>query len=139
MQVNNKGFVFIETIVVICVLTVSLITLYTNYEKIMVNTKEFNTFDTTEYNYKTYFLKKKYFDRIGINACLSFESVFSDDGYVKLCKIEDTLDLDKYDAYIIDYLNNQEIKGTNIFLAEYKKNDTNDPDLYQTYISSINY
>lgn len=56
----KKGFVFIETIIVVCILTVSLISLYANYSKIIANTKELNIFDTAEYNYKTYFLKQQY-------------------------------------------------------------------------------
>lgn len=59
---NKKGFIFIETIIVICILTIALMSLYNNYSKIITNTRELNTFDTTEYNYKTFFLKKTYTD-----------------------------------------------------------------------------
>lgn len=59
-MLKKEGFIFIETIIVICILTIALMSLYNNYSKIITNTRELNTFDTTEYNYKTYFLKEIY-------------------------------------------------------------------------------
>ena len=152
---NNKGFVFIETIIVICVLTISLMSLYANYNKIISNTKELNTFDTTEYNYKTYFLKKKYMSdsyfTVSTNPpCKSISNPFaldaSDTSTIKICKLTDVSSypedkLKKLDAYIIDYLNSKDfnINNYNIFLVEYKKKDINYDDLYVTYISSLTY
>lgn len=151
---NNKGFVFIETIIVICVLTISLMSLYANYNKIISNTKELNTFDTTEYNYKTYFLKKKYMSDSDFNSsdppCKSIPNPFaldaSDTSNIKICKLTNVSsytedDLKKFDAYIIDYLNSKDFNSDNdnIFLVEYKKKDINYDDLYITYISSLTY
>lgn len=157
---NNKGFVFIETIIVICVLTISLMSLYANYNKIISNTKELNTFDTTEYNYKTYFLKKKYMSDSDFNSsdppCKSIPNPFaldaSDNTEIKICKLTDVSSyiddaddandyLKKFDAYIIDYLNSKDFNSNNdnIFLVEYKKKDINYDDLYITYISSLTY
>ena len=151
---NNKVFVFIETIIVICVLTISLMSLYANYNKIISNTKELNTFDTTEYNYKTYFLKKKYMSDSDFNSsdppCKSIPNPFaldaSDTSNIKICKLTNVSsytddDLKKFDAYIIDYLNSKDFNSDNdnIFLVEYKKKDINYDDLYITYISSLTY
>lgn len=63
---NKTGFIFIETIIVICILTIALMSLYNNYSKIITNTRELNTFDTAEYNYKTFFLKEIYDQKRGI-------------------------------------------------------------------------
>jgi len=155
----KKGFVFIETIIVVCILTVSLISLYANYSKIIANTKELNTFDTAEYNYKTYYLKKMYSNStlINENRCTSdIQTPFSDSGYVKICKFTNVFfkldylsNSDGYtsyngnanvDAYIIDYLNTQDWtqNNDNIFLVEYKKEDKQTGE-YFTYISSLNY
>lgn len=146
----KKGFVFIETIIVITILTVGLMSLYANYSKIISNTKEFNTFDTAEYNYKTYFLKQKYANYITVNTCQKYTNVpFSDDASktVKICKFEDVFDEPDYtafsniDAYIIDYINNNDLHENNddLFLVEYKKEDKQNPGNYLTYISSLNY
>lgn len=147
MRVNKKGFIFIETIVVVCVLTVSLMSLYANYSKIISNTKELNTFDTAEYNYKTYFLKKNFFDPTKLNECFLKASVFSDNTQVKICQLSGVSEInyledkmEKLDAYIIDYLNTKDFtsENDNIFLVEYKKKDKNSGE-YLTYISSLNY
>ena len=45
---NNKGFVLMETIIVMSVLSVALMTLYSSYVKIMANTKAKNFYDTPE-------------------------------------------------------------------------------------------
>ena len=123
----KKGFVFIETIIVITILTVGLMSLYANYSKIISNTKEFNTFDTAEYNYKTYFLKQIYFGSVSENACTSKSSPFSDDSTVKICRLKDVStntyinsNKTKLDAYIIDYIRNNDFHPNNdkIFLVE---------------------
>ena len=45
---NNKGFVLMETIIVMSVLSVALMTLYSSYVKIMANSKAKNYYDTPE-------------------------------------------------------------------------------------------
>ena len=156
----KNGFVFIETIIVICVLTVSLMSLYANYSKILGNVKELNTFDTTEYNYKTYFLKNKFGSVTSVvddsgstvnfnaNTCVTIQANFSDNGIVKMCKFDSVSSIDFIasnksimDAYIIDYLNSQEFDETNdnLFLVEYKKEDKQNAGEYFTYISALNY
>lgn len=157
----KKGFVFIETIIVVTILTVALMSIYVNYSKIISNTKELNTFDTAEYNYKTAELKKLYnngkITGLNENECKKFSSSLSDNGEIKICLLknaffklkylEDEIDsgvtYPKYkniDAYIIDYLNNQDWTeyNDNIFLVEYKMRDKQ-TDEYFTYISSLNY
>lgn len=45
---NNKGFVLMETIIVMSVLSLALMTLYSSYVKIMTNSKAKNFYDTPE-------------------------------------------------------------------------------------------
>ena len=45
---NNKGFVLMETIIVMSVLSLALMTLYSSYVKIMANSKAKNFYDTPE-------------------------------------------------------------------------------------------
>ena len=55
---RKNGYVFMETVVVICVLSVTLLILYASYAHILRMTKEKNTFDTTDSIYTTYYVKK---------------------------------------------------------------------------------
>lgn len=55
---NKKGFVFIETIVVIAVMLTSLLMLYTSYITLSNNEKRRLLYDDVSYLYRTYFVKK---------------------------------------------------------------------------------
>lgn len=55
---KNKGFVLMETIVVIVVISVALLTIFSSYNKILRKTKEENKYDTSEYIYMTEYVKK---------------------------------------------------------------------------------
>ena len=57
MLKNKKGFVLIETIVVIVVVSVSLLTLFTSYNKILNNLRKVNKYDLSEHLYKTNYVK----------------------------------------------------------------------------------
>lgn len=53
---NTKGFVMIETIIVITILSIGLISLYSSYSVLLSRAKVKNTYDNVEYIYKTYFV-----------------------------------------------------------------------------------
>ncbi len=55
---KNKGFVMIETIVVITIITVGLISLYASYTLILSKATTKNYYDDVEHIYKTYFVGK---------------------------------------------------------------------------------
>ena len=75
----RRGFVLLETIVVISVLCIILITLYTGYNNTTNTVKTQLSYDNTEYIYKTYILKSYLEDKI-INevsyACSNCETVY---------------------------------------------------------------
>lgn len=54
---KKNGFVFMETIVVVSVLSITLMILFASYSYILRKSRERNTFDTTETIYKTYYVK----------------------------------------------------------------------------------
>ena len=54
---KRNGFVFMETIVVVSVLSITLLILFSSYSYILRKSKERDTFDTTEMIYKTYYVK----------------------------------------------------------------------------------
>ncbi len=55
---KQSGFVFMETVVVVCVLSVTLLILYASYAHILRASREKKTFDTTDSIYTTYNVKK---------------------------------------------------------------------------------
>ena len=55
---KNKGFVLIETIVVIVVIGVSLLTLYSSYNRILSKVKAENKYDNSDYMYMTYYIRE---------------------------------------------------------------------------------
>jgi Tfp pilus assembly protein PilE len=54
---NNKGFVFVETIIVITVLSVALITIYSSFSTVLSNEKKRSAYDDTAYIYETYYIE----------------------------------------------------------------------------------
>lgn len=54
---KNKGFVLMETIVVIVVISVALLTIFSSYNKILRKLKTENKYDTSEYIYMTNYIK----------------------------------------------------------------------------------
>ena len=54
---KNKGFVLMETIVVIVVISIALLTIFSSYNKILSKVKIENKYDTSEYNYMTKYIK----------------------------------------------------------------------------------
>ncbi len=67
---KRKGFVLLETIVVITVLCVILIALYGSYSNMLVNVKKKSNFDNTEFIYKTSVVRKYLEPRINIQSLL---------------------------------------------------------------------
>ncbi len=55
---NKKGFVFVETIIVIAVLITSLLYLYSTYIALSNNEKARLLYDDVSYLYRTYYVKK---------------------------------------------------------------------------------
>ena len=55
---NKKGFVLMETIVVIVVISVALLTLFSSYNKILTKVQSENKNDNPEYLYMTYYVKE---------------------------------------------------------------------------------
>ena len=54
---NNKGFVFVETIVLIAVLVIGLVMVYVSLSSVLSNEKRRSTYDDVAYIYRTYYLE----------------------------------------------------------------------------------
>ena len=91
----KKGFLLLETIVVVSVLCIILISLYVGYNNTTNAIKREISYDNTEYIYKTYILKTYLEDKI-INksryACTNCESIyiFCSDKTTRCSFIEET-------------------------------------------------
>ncbi len=55
---KKNGFVFMETVVVVGVLSITLLMLFGSYSFLLRKSRERNTYDTTEMIYKTYYVKE---------------------------------------------------------------------------------
>ena len=58
MKKNKKGFVFVETIVVVAVLTISLLMVYSTYSSLIIKEKTRIKYNDSVYLYRTYYLTK---------------------------------------------------------------------------------
>ena len=48
MSIKNKGFVLLETIIVMSVLLIGMILLYSNYNRIFMNSSKISYYDNVE-------------------------------------------------------------------------------------------
>ena len=60
MKLNKKGFVLMETMIVITVLSVALIFLYTTYVKVLGSASKVSYYDNVEDMYTAYYASKLY-------------------------------------------------------------------------------
>ena len=105
---KKNGFVLLETVMTICVLSVVLLTLYGSYAYILRQSLSRNTYDLTDSIYEGYYItemiKNKY---DSINNYVTTECVNNNPGYI--CNITDTSPLhelkDVYEVDKIYYIN----------------------------------
>lgn len=60
MKLNEKGFVLMETIIVMTVLSIALIYLYTTYVKVLGSASKVSYYDNVEDMYTAYYASKLY-------------------------------------------------------------------------------
>ena len=145
---KNKGFVLMETIVVIVVISVALLTLFSSYNKILSKVKSENRYDNPEHVYMTYFIKEKlssasvsvfdlskdynsssnqltdYTNHSTISSAISVFNV-KKIHLIKGIGSSKMIDNLKYfDAYIIDYLKKLDVtENDELIIVEYNKID----------------
>ena len=161
---KNKGFVLMETIVVVVVISVALLTIFSSYNKILSKVKTENKFDTSEYIYMTEYIKNKLNTLCGRTISSKEISSFTSSDEYSSCITNDIFGVKKiyvlkglndvashakkFDAYMIDYLRKLDVdKDDELIIVEYRKpalktdgvqkEDTNESKLYETYIASL--
>lgn len=164
---KNRGFVLMETIVVIVVISVALLTIFSSYNKILSKVKSENKYDTSEYIYMTNYIKEHIksvcevatidADNIANNTITNYATcnggnefnVFNVEKIYVLTNLNDAgSNAHKFDAYMIDYIRKLDVyNDEELIIVEYKrpavktnyepKTDTKSNQLYETYIASL--
>ncbi len=164
---NKKGFVLMETIVVIVVVSVALLTIFSSYNKILSKLRTENKYDTSEYIYITKYIKdymQNNQSTLGINVnkisdnITNYINVINNNNLNLLYGVEKIYLLTnlnnfggnetKVDAYMIDYIKKLDVRDQDkLLIVEYKRvvkdtgneevKDTKGNILYETYISSL--
>ena len=121
---NNKGFVFIETIIVTVVLTTTLIFLYSNFYKNLNNEKKRLYYDDIAYVYKTIHIREallKSLDEEVFNKAINDDNIFNgnslENNFVYLFNSES-----KFCVNYKDKNNSLECNSTNEYKSIYKDN-----------------
>lgn len=148
---SKKGFVLMETIVVIVVISVALLTLFSSYNKILTKVQSENKNDNPEYLYMTYYVKeylKKYkassctVANIGNSNLSSAPTNYATTTYLGSSSRLKSFNIKKihiisvgngtytennlkwFDAYMIDYIKGLDIGSTDsVIIVEYEKAD----------------
>lgn len=131
MQLNKKGFVLMETIIVMTVLSIALIYLYTTYVKVLGSASKVSYYDNVEDMYTAYYASKLYSkidnkeieknSDIITNLDIVNIIYMSKDSIINLSK-DDIL---QYDGSTIDYIRSVENEVKN----KVKDKTCNDPCL----------
>lgn len=156
---NKKGFVLMETIVVIVVVSVALLTIFSSYNKILSKLRTENKYDTSEYIYMTKYIKdylssqtfqpQSIKDNISDLTNDTLKSIYGVEKIYLLTNLNEFGGNEtKVDAYMIDYIKKLDVRDNDkLLIVEYKrpvrendysiKKDSNGDQLYETYISSL--
>lgn len=157
---NKKGFVLMETIIVIVVVSVGLLTIFSSYNKILSKLRTENKYDTSEYIYMTKYIKDS------MNAGTTVQDIVTENnitnytnsnlsslyGVEKIYLLTNLNNFGgnetKVDAYMIDYIKKLDVRDQDkLLIVEYKRvvkdsdnnevRDTQSNTLYETYIASL--
>ena len=92
MSIKNKGFVLLETIIVMSVLLIGMILLYSNYNRIFMNSGKISYYDNVEDMYTAYYV---YLNKDIINTSSNEVVDVSDNEVLKNIGIERIYFIDK--------------------------------------------
>ena len=119
---NKNGFVFVETIVVITVLTSALLLLFSSFSNILKKEKERMNYDDVAYIYRTHYLKNT-LDKLNLNDVLT--KLNNDDNKYFLTISKDTANLfinrENYQNFFTKILNDYEVED--MFIIKTKELD----------------
>ena len=162
---DKRGFVLMETIVVIVVISVALLSIFSSSNKILSKVRTENKYDTSEYIYMTEYIKKiipgtTVAQDINDNSIpITNYLTFLNNNQKKLYGVEKVYILTnlnsfsgneyKFDAYMIDYIRKLDVRNSDkLIIVEYKreakdegtyntKKDSAGITFYENYIASL--
>ena len=141
---NKKGFVLMETIVVIVVVSVALLTIFSSYNKILSKLRTENKYDTSEYIYMTKYIKDSMDTNTDVQDIVTKNNItnYTNSNLNSLYGVEKIYLLTnlnnfggnetKVDAYMIDYIKKLDVRDQDkLLIVEYKRvvKDTNNEDI----------
>ena len=108
MQLNRKGFVLMETIIVMTVLSIALIFLYTTYVKVLGSASKVSYYDNVEDMYAAYYASKLY-GKINSSVVTNLDIVniiyMSKEDVSNIYNYAAEKNILKYDGSTINYIN----------------------------------
>lgn len=107
---KNKGFVLMETIIIVSILSVSLLLLYSSYANLIRQSRKQVTYDTTEIIYKTYLLKDFIDLKIVYDEFTENDFYFAANCNTIGLSLSCDLSSDSYDGVFVDFKKNFEIE-----------------------------
>jgi len=84
---NNKGFVMIETIIVITILSIGLISLYSSYNLILSKASTKSYYDNAEHVYKSYFIGKYLENNGHLNFSGNFKEILIEGDLIDIANV----------------------------------------------------
>lgn len=87
---NKKGFVLMETIVVIVVVSVAMLTLFSSYNKILNRIMSENRYDTPEYLYMVNYIRDELWKKSGVSSYIFDFNGTTDNTYKPIDILNDT-------------------------------------------------
>jgi len=125
---NKKGFMFVETIMVITILTSSLIMIYVSFSRVLTSEKRRAAFDDTAYIYHTYYIENFL---VSLNLDQYIEKYLVNNGN-KIITINPE-DNSLYNLYNTDGTENVQEKAKQQFAAKIFNESLNVSRIYITY------
>lgn len=119
---KKNGFVFIETIIAIVVLTSSLLLLYSTFTKLLQSEKTHVNYDDMAYIYRTWYIKNE-LKELNLNSVLYYLNTNSTKDFITIgTEYEDLFNNSSEKEYISKILDGFEVKQM-ILLKENRMDD----------------
>ena len=159
---KKKGFVLMETVTVVLVISVALLAIFSSYNKILNKLRAENKYDTTDYIYRTHFVRKLLKEKSFSNGTYSFKDATNTtkptDLLTYVSSIKDVFNIKKiyllknvnsltkeklknFDGYMIDYIRKLDVNDNDVILVvEYKGptiKDKMNNEISETFIASL--
>ena len=129
---NRKGFMFVETIMVMTILTTSLLTIYITFSRVLLNEKRRAMFDDTSYLYRTYLIED-YLASLNISKYIKTYLVDANQKIVRFNPLDSILYTLTVNNQEDPIEKNKEVFSSKTLSRSTSQNDLNVVNMYITY------